>query len=126
MLFGTFLFKMVYFIGIDKVFLSSMTTPSASTDLILQEAAAERSSSMMEPAAVFEADAVAEAESSESLESQLFCVHSGGLPMTTLIGHMPVDTAAGHPTCGGAYFQAFVSGFNACGKRYKPLSWNAL
>ena len=35
--------------------------------------------------------------------------------MNVLVGHMLVDTAAGHPTCGGAYFEALESGVNTYG-----------
>ena len=44
-----------------------------------------------------------------------FHIASLRLPMSLLAGHMLVDSAAGHPTCGGAYFAALESGLNAAG-----------
>ena len=60
--------------------------------------------------AVFEVDARTAVESCKAIEIQFFCYRSAGLLMTMFIGHMLVDTVAGHTTCGGAYFQAFESG----------------
>ena len=46
---------------------------------------------------------------------QACCFHIAGhrLPMSMFAGHMLVDSAAGHPTCGGAYFAALESCLNA-------------
>ena len=60
-------------------------------------------------------DMTSEAESCEVIELPSFCFNTNGLPMTILVGHMLVDAAAGHPTCGGAYFEAFESVLNAFG-----------
>ena len=86
-----------------------MATP-ASMGLLKQQATLEATAEDLPPP---EAETMFEAKSRQTIEAASFCFHTNGLPMTILVGHMPVDTAAGHPACGRAYFQALESGLNA-------------
>ena len=47
--------------------------------------------------------------------SRSFHIASHKLLMFLHAGHMRVDSAAGHPTCGGAYFAVLEHGLNASG-----------